>query len=72
MALNGEDRVDCETMRRLTKHEIDRRIGCLVAELVAANESDEGEALLEPGSLRPRWISPEELVRRMRPFLVYN
>jgi hypothetical protein len=54
----------------LTKHELDRRLEQVVAELVLgwpreASRSDDQK-------LKPHRISPAELVRRMRKFLVYN
>ena len=49
-------------MLTLTKQEIDRRIDHLVRQ-VAAGEHE---------SSRPRRIEAADLVRRMRPFLVYN
>lgn len=58
-----------EKLRPLTKHEIDRKIEGLVAD-VAALVEDDGTAEGDP--FRPRWISTSELVVRMRPFLVWN
>ena len=49
-------------MRPLDKQEIDRRIEDLVSELFVEPE---------PGA-NPRWIAAGDLVRRMRPFLVYS
>jgi len=46
----------------LTKREIDRRIDDLVREVAAVEED----------SSRPRRIKAADLVRRVRPFLVYN
>ncbi len=72
MVRNGGNRLFSEVMRPLTKHEIDRRIGHLLTEVAGLDKPDDGEESPESISLRPRWISSEELVRRMRPFLVYN
>jgi hypothetical protein len=52
-------------VRPLSKGEIDRRIETLVSDIVGVTEDGERD-------LRPRWISAAELVRRMRPFLVWN
>jgi hypothetical protein len=54
-------------VRPLRKVEIDRRIETLVSDIAAPIAARDGRE-----ELRPRWISAEELVRRMRPFLVYN
>jgi hypothetical protein len=64
---------DCEkeVLRPLSKEDIDRRIERIATELLApAAESGAGERAAE--DRLPRWISPAELVRRMRPFLVQN
>lgn len=63
MAINAA-RVAEAPARQLSKREIDRRIERLVSEIAASQDGEE--------SLRPRWISAGELVRRMRPFIVDN
>jgi hypothetical protein len=57
-----------ETIRPLTKHEIDRRIECVVSEVAASCEEQREEGDL----FGPRYISAGELIRRMRPFIVLN
>ena len=59
-----------ETLRPLTKHEIDRRMGELIDEVASqgANSILGGEA----EAFDARWISSAEFVERMRRFLVYN
>ncbi len=59
-----------EILRPLTKQEIDRKVEAVVAEVTLINpEIDNPEG---SDTLRPRWISAGELVRRMRRFIVYN
>jgi len=59
-------------IRALTKQEIDRRIQGLIEEIALLRE-DRADGVEEPaGSLRPRWIEPAELVRRLRGFIVHN
>lgn len=58
------------TYRPLNKHEIDRRIDALIADLAQA--SVESREQREPDEALPRSISAGELVRRMRPFLGLN
>ena len=59
-----------EKVRILTKSEIDRRLDEVVAEILAdAGRGGEGP-LRGPG--QPLMISAAELVRKVRPFLVYN
>ncbi len=61
-------RVTEETIRPLTKQEIDRRIELVVSEVAALRNEKREEGDL----FGPRWISAAELVRRMRPFIVLN
>jgi hypothetical protein len=62
MAVERESGAECKRIQKLTKQEIDRRIDRLTSQL-GAEGSD---------SLHPRWIAPAELVRQLRPFVVYN
>jgi len=52
-----------QTIRPLTKLEIDRRIGLLLDEVMGADPAEDRQ---------PRWVSPADLVRRLSRFLVYN
>ena len=62
---------EVEVLRPLSRDEIDRKIEVLVAELAApADAQADGISAEVDGT--PRWISPAELVRRMRPFIVLN
>ena len=60
-----------EVFRSLSKEEIDRKIEVLVAEL-AAPVDEQGDGTPAEADCTPRWISPAELVRRMRPFIVLS
>lgn len=60
-----------ERIRPLSKLEIDRRIEDLVADLASGEPASSTEPS-DGGSLRPRWIVPSEIVRRVRPFLGRN
>jgi hypothetical protein len=55
-------------LRRLTKHELDRRLELLVAEIALGGLGDEPV----DRRLKPHRITPAELVWRMRKFIVYN
>lgn len=66
MEMDSDGTTGQATLRRLTKQEIDARIGELIAEL--ANLGDPEES----GSSRPRSITPAELVDRVAKFIVYN
>jgi hypothetical protein len=47
--------------------ELDERIQRVTSWVASASEDGSSGQDLEP-----RWITPAELVRRMRPFVVYN
>lgn len=62
---------DCKqepTIRPLTRLEIEDRLQRVVAE-VGGWIADGGEA---GRTAAPRWITPAELVRKLRRFIVYN
>jgi hypothetical protein len=68
MAINGSG-TDCKQgIGKLTKNELERRIERLIDEV--AGLSDEWERSSE--AHQPRWISPADLVCRLRQFIVYN
>jgi hypothetical protein len=71
MSVRVDSRID-RIGERLTKQEIDRRIGDLAAEIAAGAVRPGGAGSDDPDDLRPRWITAAELVRRMRSFIVYN
>lgn len=56
--------------RPVTKRDLDREIARLLEE-VAADCAGEG-VRREQGDLRPRWIRPVDLVRRVLPFTSRN
>ncbi len=64
----GTSRAAGERVRRLTKHEIDRRIEQLVGEIASAC-ADGGP---DGDRCRPRWLAPRDLVRHVLPLLVQN
>ena len=68
MPVEREERV---AVRPLTKTEIDDRIRRL-GETIAVVAGAEPGIHVEAESLRPRWIDPAELVRRLAPFIVLN
>jgi len=53
--------------RTLSCDELDERIQRVTSWVASASEDGSTGPDLEP-----RWITPAELVRRMRPFVVYN
>ena len=59
-----------ETLRPLTKQEIDRRIGDLILEVTSQGAESIRQGEVE--AFDPQWISSAEFVERMSRFLVYN
>jgi hypothetical protein len=57
-------------LRPLTKHELDRRLEQVVAELALDWPREESRS--DEDKLKPHRIAPAELVRRMQKFIVYN
>ena len=68
MKQNHEGRSVTETLRALSKQEIDRRMQQLIDEVAASGSTGP----TSESSLQPRWITAAELVRRMRQFVVYK
>jgi len=60
-----------DAIRPLTKQEIDRRIDDVAAQLSGIEPLRRERASAED-ALRPQWIAPAELVRRLKPFIVLN
>ena len=64
-----EGRAGSQSLRPLTKSDLDRSLQRLADELTLLSEPGEDE----PESLQqPRWISAAELVRRVAPFTGRN
>jgi hypothetical protein len=59
-----------ELLRPLTKQEIDRKVEAVVAEVTWIDSENDDPKVSD--ALKPRWIAPAELVRRMRRFIIYN
>ena len=70
MGLNRSKSERSTQLRPLTKHELDRRLEQLVAEIARGRPRDGSSR--DDLELKPHRIAPAELVRRMRKFIVYN
>ena len=70
MGLNRSRSEPSMDIRPLTKHELDRRLEQVIAEVALDRRPDESGP--QDRKLKPRRIAPAELVRRMRKFIVYN
>ena len=69
MSVRRQDWPGDMTVRPLTKQEIDDTIHRLVTDLIAPSRD---ETAREDQSLRPCWITADELVRRISRYLSYN
>lgn len=72
MTLDRRREAEQLAVRALTKQEIDRRIQGLIEEVAPLRERRADVDIDPADALRPCWIEPSELVRRLRRFLVYN
>jgi hypothetical protein len=63
MATDQKNRIEEMILRPLTRQELDQRIQHLAGEIASPGGEE---------SLEPRWITSEELVRRMKRFIVHN
>ena len=68
MKQDRDGRPVTEILRSLSKREIDHRMQDVIDEVAASGSP----AHASERRLEPRWITPGELVRRMRRFVVYN
>jgi len=68
MKQNREGRPVTETLKLLSKQEIDHRMQQVIDEVAASGFAER----TAEASLQPRWITAAELVRRMRRFVIYN
>ena len=62
-------RANGTTIEPLTRAEIERRIQDVITEVSASAEQEIGGGTSAEGF---RWITPADLVRRMRPYLSVN
>jgi hypothetical protein len=72
MASDRDDRIQTLSLKPLTRNELDQQIQSVASQVA-------GDALVDPSAeaswderLKPRWIRPADLVRRMSPYIVYN
>jgi len=63
MATDHKNRIEEMILKPLTRQELDHRIQHLAGEIASPRGED---------SLEPRWITAEELVQRMKRFIVHN
>jgi hypothetical protein len=56
----------------LSRQEIERRIEQVTSEVAGESAGASSECDAGGTGCMPRWITPGELVSRVRPFLVYN
>jgi hypothetical protein len=67
MAVDRSGETAQQVLRPLTREEIMERLQNVASHVASEHEE---HAPVEPSE--PRWIRPADLVRRMRPYIVYN
>jgi hypothetical protein len=65
-------KIDEQTLTPLTRDEIGRRMDRLATVVATQDEGRTGASPSNGDPSEPQWIRPADLVRRMRPYLVYN
>ena len=72
MAIDPETRIRTLSLRPLTRDDIDQQIQYVASQVACDAVIDLTAEASSDETLRPRWIRPADLVRRMRPYMVYN
>lgn len=70
MAFDRDTRTQDQVLQPLTRQELDQRIQHVAGQIASVKELDPVDGSEHPHE--PRWITAEELVRKMEPFMVYN
>jgi hypothetical protein len=72
MAIDRDNRTGTASLKLLTRDDLDQHIQHVASQVAcAATVNLTAEAASEE-TLKPRWIRAADLVRRMRPYMVYN
>jgi hypothetical protein len=72
MAIDPETRVLNASLKPLTRDDIDQQIQYVASQVACDAIVDLTAEAASDEPLKPRWIRPADLVRRMRPYMVYN
>ncbi len=72
MAIDRDNRIRTTSLKPLTRDELDQHIQHVASEVACDAVVDLAAEAASEETLRPRWIRAADLVRRMRPYMVYN
>jgi hypothetical protein len=72
MAIDRDDRIRTVGLKPLTRNDLNQRIQRVASQVACDSKVDVRAEAESDESLKPRWIRPADLVRRMRPYIVYN
>jgi len=72
MAIDRDDRSRTASLKPLTRDDLDHQIQHVASEVACDAAVDLAAEAASEETLKPRWIRAADLVRRMRPYMVYN
>jgi hypothetical protein len=72
MAFDRDEQIQTVSLKPLTRDDLDRRIQHVASEVASDAVVNRAAEAASDETLKPRWIRPADLVRRMRPYIVYN
>jgi len=72
MASDRDNSIGTASLKPLTRNDLDQHIQQVASEVASDAVVDLAADAASDEALKPRWIRPADLVRRMRPYIVYN
>jgi len=72
MASDRDNSVRTASLKPLTRNDLDQHIQHVASEVACDAVADLAAEAASDETLKPRWIRAADLVRRMRPYMVYN
>lgn len=72
MASDRDNRIQTAALKPLTRDDIDQHIQHVASEVACDAVANLAAEAASEETLKPRWIRAADLVRRMRPYIVYN
>ena len=72
MATDRDNRIQTASLKPLTRDDLDQHMQHVASEVACDAVVDLAAEAASEEPLKPRWIRAADLVRRMRPYIVYN
>ena len=72
MAFDRDNQIQTVSLKPLTRDDLDQQIQHVASEVAGDAVANRAAEAASDETLKPRWIRPADLVRRMRPYIVYN